>query len=86
MTDTPSSPPKARAPAGGENPRRRSKAALLFLAVLGFLLLATFVRLGVWQLERRAWKLALIEQVEAKVHGPAVAMPAPDKRTERMKA
>jgi surfeit locus 1 family protein len=32
--------------------------------------------LGVWQIERRAWKLALIERVEARVHAAPVAIPA----------
>ncbi|WP_369412895.1 SURF1 family protein [Neoroseomonas alba] len=36
-------------------------------------LVASFVGLGLWQLQRRAWKHALIAQVEARVH----AAPAP---------
>jgi surfeit locus 1 family protein len=32
--------------------------------------------LGTWQLQRRVWKLDLIERVEARVHAPAVAAPA----------
>lgn len=30
-----------------------------------------FIALGVWQLERRAWKLNLIATVDARVHAPA---------------
>ena len=41
--------------------------ALALVAALGF------VALGVWQVERRAWKLDLIERVEARIHAP----PAP---------
>jgi surfeit locus 1 family protein len=33
--------------------------------------------LGVWQLERRVWKLALIERVEQRVHAVPVAAPGP---------
>lgn len=29
-----------------------------------------------WQIERRAWKLDLIAQVEARIHAPAAALPA----------
>ena len=32
--------------------------------------------LGVWQVERRAWKLALIARVEARLAAPPVAAPA----------
>lgn len=31
-----------------------------------------------WQVERRAWKLALIEAVDSRAHGSAVAGPGPD--------
>jgi len=41
------------------------------------LLAAIFLALGVWQVERRTWKLALIEAVEARVHAPAVPAPPP---------
>lgn len=50
----------------------------------GFLLLcgigvAGFGALGIWQLERRAWKLDLIARVEARVHAaPAPVPPARD--------
>jgi surfeit locus 1 family protein len=33
--------------------------------------------LGIWQLERRAWKLDLIARVEARVHAPPVSIPLP---------
>jgi surfeit locus 1 family protein len=47
---------------------------LLLLAALGT---AGFLALGVWQLERREWKLALIARVEQRVHAPPVAAPGP---------
>ncbi|WP_442919096.1 SURF1 family protein [Methylobacterium sp. Leaf118] len=34
-----------------------------------------FLALGTWQLQRRAWKLDLIERVESRVGAPAVAPP-----------
>ena len=43
--------------------------ALALLAFIGFL------ALGQWQLERRAWKLDLIERVEQRVDAPPVVAP-----------
>ena len=34
-----------------------------------------FVALGIWQLERRTWKLALIERIDQRVHAPPVDAP-----------
>jgi surfeit locus 1 family protein len=48
---------------------------LVTLAALGTALL---IALGVWQVERRAWKLALIDRVEKRVHAVPVAAPGPD--------
>ena len=55
----------------------RSTPALALLALAGVLLFALFAALGVWQIERRAWKLALIERVEARVHAAPIDMPVP---------
>jgi len=41
--------------------------------MLGVVLLSA---LGVWQVERRAWKLALIDRVEQRMHAPPVAPPS----------
>jgi surfeit locus 1 family protein len=38
---------------------------------------AGFIALGAWQVERRTWKLALIERVEQRVHAAPVAAPGP---------
>ena len=43
-------------------------------ALLAF---AGFFALGTWQLERRAWKLDLIERVDQRVHAPATEAPGP---------
>jgi surfeit locus 1 family protein len=53
--------------AGYERPalsrfRRALFAALALVAAIGF------AALGIWQVERRAWKLDLIERVEARIH------------------
>ena len=49
-------------------------AALLMLATA---LCAGLLALGVWQVQRLQWKLALIDRVEQRVHAPPVAAPGP---------
>jgi len=51
--------------------KRGAMIAALVLAAVGF------VALGVWQLERRVWKHALIATVEARIHAPEQAPPGP---------
>ena len=54
------------------------------LVVTVFLLLfADFMGLGIWQVQRLGWKLALIERVETRVHAAPVDAPAPDVRITR---
>jgi surfeit locus 1 family protein len=48
-------------------------AAFTVVACLGFL------ALGVWQIERRAWKLDLIDRVDKRVHAEPVDAPSPDR-------
>ena len=50
------------------------KRVLLLALTLGGTLL--FIALGVWQVERRTWKLALIEAVEEMVHASPIAAPS----------
>lgn len=52
--------------------RRTLLVAIALFAALGF------TALGIWQVERRAWKLDLIARVEARIH--AVPGPMPDWR------
>ena len=62
-----------RSGAGG---RRSTLARVSF----GLALAAAFVALmslGIWQLERRAWKLTLIEQIDRRVHAAPVEAPGP---------
>lgn len=54
----------------------RARWPLVTLAALAAVLLAG---LGVWQVERRAWKLALIARVEARLAAPPVAAPGPER-------
>lgn len=57
----------------------RGKAARpsLWLTVLSLTAFALLIALGIWQVERRAWKLALIDRVEQGVHAPAQPIPSP---------
>lgn len=52
-----------------------SIATRIVVLVLAAILFSGFCGLGYWQVERRAWKLDLIERVDARVHGDAVAAP-----------
>ncbi|MFV0624881.1 SURF1 family protein [Sphingomonas sp. ac-8] len=52
--------------------------ARLALGALLALILAALVALGVWQLERRSWKLALIAQVERRLDATPIAPPGPE--------
>lgn len=49
---------------------------LALLAALGLVLLLGFLSLGTWQVERRAWKLALIARVAQRLHAAPTALPA----------
>jgi len=49
----------------------------IFLALLCALLATGFVALGVWQVERRSWKLDLIERIGQRVHAAPGAPPGP---------
>jgi surfeit locus 1 family protein len=53
----------------------RRIVSLSIISLCGLLLFIGFIALGNWQLERRLWKLDLIEKVEIRVHAPAVAAP-----------
>ncbi|CAN5276594.1 SURF1 family protein [soil metagenome] len=63
----------------GAPARRAARIAFAAGALLAFL---GFVALGTWQLERRVWKLALIERVAQRVHAPAVSAPGPERWAE----
>jgi surfeit locus 1 family protein len=56
---------------------RGSRAARLAFIAGTCLAALVFAGLGLWQLERRSWKLDLIARVEARIHAPPVAAPGP---------
>ncbi len=60
-------------------PRPRSAAALIVLAMGAALLFAGFMALGTWQVQRLQWKLDLIERVNQRVHAPPVVAPGPER-------
>lgn len=53
----------------------RSTAACLALAAFALLLFVGFLALGIWQVERRAWKLDLMDRVAQRVSAPAAPPP-----------
>ncbi|MGN6268758.1 MAG: SURF1 family protein [Sphingomonas sp.] len=55
----------------------RSGAKFALLLGLCVVFFAGFVSLGVWQVHRRAWKLALIDRVNARVHAAPIPAPGP---------
>ena len=60
------------APVPPSAPHRRWRIAFAGLLVVAF---CGFIALGVWQVQRMAWKHDLIARVDARIH--AAAMPAP---------
>jgi surfeit locus 1 family protein len=57
--------------------RSRSTLKLLTLLFLAALASVGFASLSVWQIERRAWKLDLIERVNTRIHAAVVPAPSP---------
>ncbi|CAN7679672.1 SURF1 family protein [Mesorhizobium sp. LjRoot246] len=55
----------------------RSPASRFLLVLLGLLGALVFLSLGIWQLERRVWKLDLIARVDQRIHAPVVDAPGP---------
>ena len=53
--------------------RRAAFAVAALIAAIGL------AALGVWQIERRAWKHELIAAVDARIHAEPVATPGPDR-------
>jgi surfeit locus 1 family protein len=62
--------------ATGARERSRSTFVKAVLALAGIALFFAFISLGTWQVQRRAWKLDLIERVNQRVHSQPVAVPA----------
>ncbi|MGX7876912.1 SURF1 family protein [Mesorhizobium sp. ORM6] len=65
-------------PAAPRKDDGRSSASRLVLGLLGLFGVLVFVGLGIWQLERRVWKLDLIARVDQRIHAPIVDAPGPE--------
>jgi surfeit locus 1 family protein len=57
--------------------RARPAGVLLVIAVVVLSGVAGLLALGTWQLQRRAWKVELIERVDQRLHAAPVAAPGP---------
>ena len=55
--------------------RPHSNLTMAILALAGIALFVGFCALGGWQVERRAWKLALIERVQHHLHAAPTPLP-----------
>lgn len=56
----------------------------ILTAILFVLGLAGFIGLGIWQLQRLEWKEGVLAEIEAKIAGPAEALPVdPDPETDK---
>lgn len=60
----------------------RSGRALIALASWLAIAAIGFVALGIWQVERRAWKLDLIARVDARIHAAPTLAPGPAEWSE----
>jgi surfeit locus 1 family protein len=58
------------------SPARRPRARLAWAAAAA-LVAIVLMALGTWQVERRRWKLDLIDRIGQRVHAQAVAVPGP---------
>ena len=57
--------------------RRAARSPSVWLTGLSLATITGLIALGVWQIERRAWKLALIDRVESRIHAAPAALPQP---------
>ncbi|MFC5372570.1 SURF1 family protein [Brevundimonas faecalis] len=70
-------------PPSPDSPVPKGRFRLAAGAVVFAVLFAGFSALGVWQVQRLAWKQDLIRQVETRIHAAPVAAPAPDRAVTR---
>ena len=62
----------------GKGRRPMGLPALITWGVLALFAFCSFVALGNWQVERRAWKHELMERVQNRIHAPATPAPQQD--------
>ncbi|WP_417810736.1 SURF1 family protein [Thalassospira alkalitolerans] len=55
-----------------------SMVTRVVVCLIGAVLFSGFCALGIWQVERRAWKLDLIDRIDARVHAAPVLAPTRD--------
>ncbi|EJN06338.1 SURF1 family protein [Phyllobacterium sp. YR531] len=58
--------------------QHRHPIKLTLIGCLIVFCIIVLTALGIWQLERRTWKLDLINQVDQRVHAPVKQAPGPD--------
>jgi surfeit locus 1 family protein len=66
-----------RAGSGSHAAPLKGTASRILLALAGLLGVLVFLGLGIWQLERRVWKLDLIARVDQRIHARVVDAPGP---------
>ena len=64
-------------PPGGVARTVRSSLTLAVLGALAAIGISALTALGIWQLERRVWKLDLIDRVEGRIHAAPIDAPGP---------
>jgi surfeit locus 1 family protein len=69
--------PSALSRADNQPRPARSPLVLSLLGLICLLTVAALTALGIWQLERRVWKLNLIGQITRRVHAAPVDAPGP---------
>jgi surfeit locus 1 family protein len=74
VTASAAGPVVSRGQGGGV---QRSRAKPLVFGALVLAGVALFSALGIWQLERRGWKLDLIRTVDERIHAAPAAAPGP---------
>ena len=68
----------ASSPANGTAPRAAGlRGGVLVPSIAAAVALAILVSLGIWQLERKAWKEGLIATITERLAAPPVTLPAP---------
>lgn len=60
-----------------ENAAPRKRGFVIAWCIFSVIAFVGFIMLGNWQLDRRVWKLALIERAETRARAPAIPAPPP---------